>query len=85
MAYEFTISKLRERIRDKWEFLSDEYQKEIPHIMDMFVELEKTSDENSAKAGRWIGWILKSLEIMDILNNEESRKLIKRDVSDGNI
>lgn len=39
--------------------------------------------EDKEKAGRWIGWILAMMECWGEMRNQESRDLVRRDLSEG--
>lgn len=52
------------------------------HLLWMSEEIKKMNN-TSGKAGRWIGYVLARLETMELLTNQESRNLIKKDVLNG--
>ena len=49
------------------------------HLLWMLEEIKKMNN-TSGKAGRWIGYVLAYLEMMELLTNQESRNLIREDV-----
>jgi len=52
------------------------------HLLWMLDQIEEM--ENSpGKAGRWIGYVLRAIEEMGLLTNQESRYFIREDVKDG--
>lgn len=42
------------------------------------------SMNNAIKAARWLGWIFRDLEIQGLIDNEETKRLFKQDVTEGN-
>jgi len=52
------------------------------HLLWMLEEIKKMNNA-SGKAGRWMGYILARLEAMELLTNQESRDLIRKDVLNG--
>lgn len=42
------------------------------------------SMQSATKAARWLGWIFRDLEIQGLLDSEETKKLFKQDVAQGN-
>lgn len=81
MPYPHTINTLRKRIKEK-NYKLDNTPSDITHVLYMFKRIIGMH-QNSLKAARWIGWALKALEDQKILTNEESRALIRIDVSNG--
>lgn len=56
------------------------------HLLWMIEEMEDwdiTSVKRAAKAGRWIGWMFRAMEELDLFTNEDSRRLSKEDVDGG--
>ncbi len=56
------------------------------HLLWMIEEMRKwdtTSMKRAAKAGRWIGWMFRAMEELDLYTKEDSRSSSKEDV-DGN-
>lgn len=75
-------------------FITEELKKRFPNekpkedldnipanLLWMMKKLQSFNDP--LKAGRWIGWIVAHAEMLGIMNNEQSRKLIKKDLEDG--
>ena len=62
-------------------------KKDLPsHLLWMVNDMKKwdtNSIKRAAKAGRWIGWMFRALEELDVWNKGDSRKLSKRDVDEG--
>ncbi len=40
-------------------------------------------EDSPGKAGRWLGYVLRAVEEMGLLTNQESRNLVRKDVSEG--
>jgi len=56
------------------------------HLLWMVNETGKwdtSSIKRAAKAGRWIGWMFRAMEELDIWDNSSSQKCSKRDVDAG--
>jgi len=56
------------------------------HLLWMIKEMEGwdiTSVKRAAKAGRWIGWMFRAMEELDLFTNEDSRGLSKEDADSG--
>lgn len=85
MYYPHSIKIIRKKIYSAGkEIQESKRQKIISHILWMLDEIENMKDDQSAKAGRWIGWVLANMEFMDIITNEESRNMIRTDVRNNN-
>lgn len=57
-----------------------------PHLLWLVNEMrtwDTSSIKRAAKAGRWVGWMFRAMEELDMWNNNSSRKLAKRDVDEG--
>jgi hypothetical protein len=50
------------------------------HLLWMLDGIEKMKDD-SQKAARWLGYVIGRLEALNLLNNKESRDIVKQDVS----
>lgn len=76
--YPNTIDFLAKKIKEKFsEAGIKEGQNDIPsHLLWMMRKMQSFDD--SAKRGRWIGWILAHAEMLGIMTNKQSRKLAKR-------
>jgi len=55
------------------------------HLIWMMEEMQTFPDtrKGSAKAGRWIGWMCRAAEEESLIDNTQSRVLIKKDVGEG--
>ena len=53
------------------------------HIRWMIREIQKMNDSN--KRGRWIGWIIARVEIMELICPDEVFLLVREDVNNGGI
>ena len=56
------------------------------HLLWMALQMsnwDATSLKYSAKAGRWIGWMFRSMEELGIWTNDDSRRFLRRDVEEG--
>lgn len=85
MYYPHSIKIIRDKVEDlQKETMGFEQQKDIAHILWMLEQIENMENDQSAKAGRWIGWILANMEFMDIIKNEESRNMIRIDSMNNN-
>jgi len=85
MYYPHSIKTIRDKIgKFKNETSKPELQKDIDHILWMLGQIENMKIDQSAKAGRWIGWIQANLEFIGIIRNQESREMIKIDVMNNN-
>ena len=81
--YPNTIKYISEKLREKFpDVKPKENLENIPAHLFWMMEKMQTFDD-SAKAGRWIGWIMAHAEILGIMDNEKSRELIKKDLLDG--
>jgi len=77
--YPNTIKFITERLRKKFSKVKPEEGLEnIPdHLLWMMSRMQSFDD--SAKVGRWIGWIIAHAEILGIITNKQSCKLAKKD------
>lgn len=84
--YPNTITAVRKILRDN--FLGLEAKEgfdNLPaHLLWMTEKIESMMGSESAKAGRWIGYVLRGVEGLGLLTNEESRNFIRKDVATGN-
>ncbi len=55
------------------------------HLLWMMEEMQTFSDDRkgSAKAGRWIGWIFREMEMRNLLDEERYLDELKNDVENG--
>jgi hypothetical protein len=56
------------------------------HLLWMALQIsnwDATNLKYSSKAGRWIGWMLRSMEELDIWTNDDSRRFVREDVEEG--
>ncbi len=77
--------------RDKLkEIIKEEYPNSYPkkdiddvpsYCLWMLDELGEFDD--SKKAARWLGWVLGRLESIELLDNERSREIVRKDVEKG--
>lgn len=83
--YQNSINFIKKRVREKFPDANPKQGQEdiISHLFWMIEEMR--SFEDSAKAGRWIGWIFARAENIGLLTNEESRTLAKKDSEEGNV
>ncbi len=50
------------------------------HLLWMLDEIKEMKND-SGKAGRWMGYVLARLEALKLLTNQESRDIVRKDVS----
>ena len=83
--YPNSINFIKKRVREKFPDANPKQGQEdiISHLLWMFEEMQKLND--SAHAGRWMGWIFARAESIGLLTNEESRMLAKKDSEEGNV
>ena len=58
----------------------------LPYLLwmcDQVTKMDTSSVDECAKAGRWIGWIFAHAEMHNLLNNNETRDLVRHDRSVG--
>ena len=84
--YPYTISKIREQediIRSTIETpgLKPDEKLSYEHIEYMCNEIEKMTDRD--KASRWIGYLLRMMEQLEIWDNDYSRGMIRIDLKKG--
>jgi len=85
MYYPHSIKTIRAKIYPAQKGTQEPGQRrKISHILWMLGEIENMNSGQSAKAGRWIGWILANMEFMKIISNEESRDMIRTDATNNN-
>lgn len=62
-------------------------QKDLPcHLLWMVEEMENwdaSTIKQAVKAGRWIGWMYRAMEELNLWDNNTSRLLSWQDVNDG--
>ena len=63
--------------------IQSETRKYLRHIVWMMDKMQKCGD--ISKNGRWIGYIIAKCEIAGYLTNRQSRRLIAKDVGEGQI
>jgi len=81
--YPNTINFITEKLKEKFpNTKSGENLKNIPAHLFWMMEKMQTFDD-SAKAGRWIGWIMAHAEILGIMDNAKSRELTRKDLQEG--
>jgi hypothetical protein len=87
MYYPNTIKKLRKIILDRFPHAEplEGLDNIINHILWMLESLEKKEElqDNPWKSARWIGYILGRAEAEGLLDNKQSRELIRDDVKNG--
>ena len=81
--YPNTIEFITERLRKKFPKIKPkEGLENMPnHLFWMMRKMQSFDD--SAKTGRWIGWIIAHAEILGVITNKQSRKLTKKDSQKG--
>ncbi|MBD3208294.1 MAG: hypothetical protein GF370_02495 [Candidatus Nealsonbacteria bacterium] len=79
--YSFSVKKLKDIIKENFkETEAKEGLEDLPsHLLWMLEQIEIMSD--LLKASRWIGYVLARLEAMGTITNEQSRSLIRKDLS----
>lgn len=78
--YPNTIKFITEKLKKKFpKVRAKEDLENIPANLFWMMEKMQRFDD-SEKAARWIGWILAHAEILGIMDNKMSRKLIKKDL-----
>lgn len=81
--YPNTIDFITKKLRKKFpKTKPKENLKNIPANLFWMMKKMQTFDD-SAKAGRWMGWIMAHAEILGIMTNEQSRRLAKMDCRQG--
>ena len=75
----------RLKVADKLLFLKGQYaQAEFPaYLLWMLRELQAFDD--SGKAGRWLGWVMRSLEILNVVTLQENRDFTRIDKQHGDV
>ncbi len=81
--YPNSINFIKEKIKEKFPQAERGEENLASHVLWMAEEMQTFSD--SAKSGRWMGWIFARAEIIGLLTNEESRMLTKKDSEEGNV
>ncbi len=83
VLYPHSRDKLKEIIKEEYPDSSPEKDiDDVPsYCLWMLDELSEFDD--SKKAARWLGWILGRLESIGLLDNEESRRIVRKDVEKG--
>jgi len=83
--YPTTIEYISIKIKHKFPQVKlTRTMKNIPgYLLWMMEELQSFSDKS--KRARWIGWIIAHSEMLGLLSNKQSRKVIKLDVEKGKI
>jgi hypothetical protein len=83
--YPNLIQHIKPRLKKKFPAAKPERnRKNIPgHLLWMMAEMQTFTD--SAKAGRWIGWIIAQAEILGVITEKQSRRLAKKDSHQGYI
>ena len=96
MRYPYTVAVLSERIRQHYPdapvkleavnraaFQRGDYQEgHFPaYLLWMLHELQ--TFEDAGQAGRWLGWALRSLEILKVTTLQENRDLVRADKKAG--
>jgi len=93
MYYAGCIAQLRRAIKARaprvlaecWE-LKDREVAPLQYLLWMCDEVEKmdtTSEDDAAKAGRWIGWVAAHAELHGLWDNQRFRELIRADVQNN--
>lgn len=88
MYYKNTIEKIKNNLLLKFPESKPEsdMSKSPNYVLWMIGEIQKMDDSerDSFRAARWIGWILRVVENdLGLWDNEESRKIIRKDVKEG--
>ena len=80
--YPNTIKYISKKLREKFPKVEPkENLQNIPaHLFWMMEKMQSFDD--SAKADRWIGWIMAHAEILGIMKNKQSRELIRKDLDE---
>lgn len=81
--YPYTIKFIEGKLKNKFPKVKPkEDLNNIPaNLLWMMKKMQSFNDP--LKAGRWIGWIVAHAEMLGIMNNRQSRKLINKDLKDG--
>lgn len=61
------------------EVTTQDITKKPGYLLWMMQEIQTFTD--SEKAARWIGWIIAHAELLGIMDNNESRRLVRMDVT----
>jgi len=82
--YPNTIKFITEKLKRKFPKIKPkEDLKNMPaNLFWMMKRMQSFKD--SEKASRWIGWIVVNSEILGVIKNKQSRKLIKKDCKKDN-
>ncbi len=85
--YPYSIKRLRILIKGRFPEAEPKRDvRDIPaHCLWMFSQLEKMPKSQSAKAGRWIGWIFGRLESLGLITNNDSKRFADIDNNNGDI
>ena len=83
--YPNTIAAVRKILQDNFPGLKSEKGLDnLPaHLLWMLEKIEGMAND-PAKAGRWMGYILRGIEELGLLTNQESRNMVREDVRAGN-
>ena len=83
MYYPNSIEKFREIIKKDYpDAESKDSMDDIPsYLLWMLDEIEVMDD--SKKAGRWLGYVIGRAEALGLMENEESRNIVREDVKNG--
>ena len=81
--YPNSIKFIKKKLKNKFPKVKPKRgQKNImAHLLWMADEMQGFND--SAKAGRWMGWIIAHAEILGVITNSQSRELAKKDSAEG--
>lgn len=93
MYYSKTIAAVRAALGEKYPAARAEYASIAPgavappsYLLWMCEEIlmmDASSVDESAKAGRWIGWVAAHVELLGIWDNDRTRDLIREDRRNG--
>jgi len=87
MYYSNSIKRIRELIKEKYPDVEPaDNPKDIPsHCLWMCDRIEEMPAGVHGKPARWIGWIFGSLEAIGLIENKDSRDMVRSDKAHLNL
>lgn len=79
MYYAHTIAEVRKALKPSDAVFSSH----LRWMCDQIEKMDQDSVSEAVKAGRWIGWVLAHVEMMQLWHNNQSRNLIRIDRQAG--
>ncbi len=81
----YSIKIFRRLVNEKYsQAIAKKGIEDMPsHCLWIFKQLEQMPKGKSAKAGRWFSWVFGQLESTGLITNEDSRRMVRVDVKNG--